>query len=107
MTDGVLMRDRTKRRLYRVFTICGGFRFHLDVLSKARKVIGVKQTKRALENGEAVQVFFARDAEARLTAPVRALCEASGVPLLEVESMRALGQACGIAVGAAVAAILR
>lgn len=79
----------------------------LDLLSKARKVIGVRQTTKAVQNGEAVQVFVACDAEARLVAPLRALCEASGVPLTEAESMRALGQACGIEVGAAVAAILR
>lgn len=79
----------------------------MDLLAKARRVIGVRQTKKAVENGEAAHVFLACDAEARLTAPVRALCEASGVPLTEVESMRALGQACGIDVGAAVAAVLR
>ena len=78
----------------------------LEMLSKARKVIGVKQTKKAVENGEAVHVFLAKDAEKRLTDPVRALCAASGVPLTEVASMRKLGQACGIEVGAAVAAIL-
>lgn len=48
------------------------------MLKKARKVIGVKQTKKAVERGEAIRVFLARDAEARLTGPVRALCEASG-----------------------------
>ena len=89
------------------FTVYGGIRFLLDLLSKARKVIGVRQTTKAVQNGEAVQVFVACDAEARLVAPLRALCEASGVPLTEAESMRALGQACGIEVGAAVAAILR
>ena len=79
----------------------------LEMLSKSRRVIGIKQTTRALQNGEAAEVFVALDAETRLTAPVRALCRETGIPLEEVETMRALGQACGIEVGAAVAAILR
>ena len=79
----------------------------MDLLSKARKVIGVKQTTKAVANGEAVHVFVARDADARLVEPVRAGCAHSGIPLTEVDSMSALGRACGIEVGAAVAASLR
>lgn len=108
MTDGVLVQESMKRRLYRAFfTVYGGSEFLLDVLSKARKVIGVRQTTKAVTNGEAVQVFIACDADARLVAPVRAMCERSGVPVTEVDSMRTLGQACGIEVGAAVAAMLQ
>ena len=79
----------------------------LEHLAKSRRVIGVKQTTRAIREGKADRVFAAGDAELRLTDPVRALCREAGIPLTEVETMRALGQACGIAVGAAVAAVLR
>ena len=78
-----------------------------ESLSKSRRVIGVKQTTRAIREGTAAQVFLADDAETRLTDPVRQLCRENGIPMTEVESMRALGRACGIEVGAAVAAILR
>lgn len=79
----------------------------LEMLSKSRRVIGVKQTTRAIREGIALRVFVAEDAESRLTDPVCALCRESGVELTRVETMRELGQACGIEVGAATAALTR
>ena len=51
-------------------------------------------------------VFVARDADRRVTEPVLRAAHARGLEVVEVESMVALGRACGIAVGAAVAAVL-
>ena len=79
----------------------------LEMLSKSRRVIGVKQTTRAIREGIALRVFVAEDAESCLTDPVCALCRESGVELTRVETMRELGQACGIEVGAATAALTR
>lgn len=80
----------------------------IEQLKETRhKVVGTKQTLKALEKGEALAVFVARDADAKVTGPVIALCEARGVELHYVESMLELGKLCGIKVKAATAAILK
>ena len=79
----------------------------LSKLSESSKVVGAKQTKRALNGGSAVAVYLADDADPRVTEAVRELCVQCGVPVYDVPSMRELGQVCGIAVGAAVAAQIR
>ena len=70
------------------------------------KVVGAKQTRRALKDGRAVRIFLARDADPALTEPIEAMSRECRVDVEWIASMKDLGQACGIAVGAAVAAIL-
>lgn len=79
----------------------------LSELKSGAKVVGVKQTKRALNDGKAGRVFLAQDADPRVTEPVEALCGEKGVSVEKTPSMKELGSACGIAVGAAVAALLK
>ena len=50
--------------------------------------------------------FIAADAERRITAPIYELCEAHNVPVTEVSTMKELGSAVGIAVGAAVVTVI-
>ena len=78
----------------------------LTQLEQAAKVVGVKQTRRALNDGRAKSVFLARDADPALTEPMAQAAGDKGVPVLWTEHMKELGKACGIAVGAAVAAIV-
>jgi len=79
----------------------------LTELTGSGKVVGVKQVKRALAAGSVRRVFLARDADPRLTESVEELCAEKGVETETAPSMRELGRACGISVGAAVAALLR
>ncbi len=77
-----------------------------ELLSNSRnRVVGTKQTIKALENGEAQKVFIARDAEDIVTRPVISLCEENNIDPYYVESMQQLGKLSGIKVKAAVAAI--
>ena len=76
----------------------------LTQLQNTAKVVGVKQTRRALNDGRAKEVFLARDADPILTEPLAAQAEEKGIEIRWIDSMKALGKACGIAVGAAVAA---
>lgn len=69
--------------------------------------IGTKQTAKAVEQGLAEEVVVAKDADKRITSKIVALCNEKGIPVSYVESMRRLGKACGIEVGAAVTAIKR
>ena len=71
-----------------------------------RKTVGKKQSQRAIQEGKAQEVYLARDAEPRIRQEIAKLCEDAGVPVTEVETMAALGKACGIQVGAAVVALL-
>ena len=76
----------------------------LTQLENSAKVVGVKQTRRALNDGRAKEVFLALDADPGLTEPLSALAEEKGVAFHWIDTMKTLGKACGIAVGAAVAA---
>lgn len=78
----------------------------LQELRTANKVVGVKQLRKALREGTARKVFIAENADLRLTDPIRETCQNANVPTESVTTMAELGDACGIAVGAAVAAIV-
>ena len=79
----------------------------LQELRNAKRVVGIKQLRKALRDGTALKVFVADNADERLTAPIKELCEETGVPFVSVPTMAELGEACSIDVGAAVAAIIR
>ena len=76
----------------------------LTVLKKFKTVVGLKQLRKALENGKAKFVFLAQNADPALTEPIAALCQQNQVSHTWVGSMADLGRACGIEVGAAAAA---
>lgn len=79
----------------------------LERLKTARKKsIGTKQTAKAIEKGTTRTVFVAKDAEEHVTREIVKLARDKGLDLILVDSMVALGKACGIEVGAATAAIL-
>lgn len=79
----------------------------LERLKSARKKsIGSKQTAKAMEKGSVKMVFVAKDADDRVTREIIKIAQVKGLNLVHVDSMMALGKACGIEVGAAVAAIL-
>ena len=75
-------------------------------LSTQEKVIGVKQSRKAIRDGRAKRVFLACDADPAITGPVAESCAAAGIPVEEGHTMAQLGQACRITVGAAVVAVL-
>jgi large subunit ribosomal protein L7A len=77
-----------------------------QVKNARRKVVGTKQTLKALEKGEALIVLVASDADEKISRPVIALAEAKGVELRFVDTMIELGKLCGIKVKAAAAAVL-
>ena len=79
----------------------------LTDLNTPNKVVGIKQLKKALRDGSAKKVFVAQDADPKLTDPICESCQSAAVPVETVPTMAELGKACGIEVGAAVAALLR
>lgn len=76
-----------------------------EKVKQAEKIsIGTKQTTKMVELGLANEVFVANDADPRITMKIVNLCKKMGVTVTYVDSMKLLGKACGIEVGAAVAA---
>ncbi|SDE58513.1 large subunit ribosomal protein L7A [Paenibacillus sp. UNCCL117] len=79
----------------------------LDKVKQAAKLtIGTKQATKTVELGMAAEVFVAKDADPRITIKMINLCKKMGVKVTYVESMNMLGKACGIEVGAAMAAVV-
>ncbi|GAA0503447.1 50S ribosomal protein L7ae-like protein [Salinibacillus aidingensis] len=72
---------------------------------KSKAVIGTKQTMKALKSDQVSEVFVAEDAERKVTDRVVRLAEDLKTPVVYVDSMKQLGKACGIDVGAATVAI--
>ena len=52
-------------------------------------------------------VYIAEDADGRIREETENLCREHGVPVVSVDTMEHLGHACGIQVGAAVAALIK
>lgn len=75
-------------------------------LASQEKVIGVKQSRKVIREGRARQVYLACDADPAITAPVAHSCAEANIPIHGGYTMAQLGQACCIAVGASVVAVL-
>ncbi|RYL89906.1 50S ribosomal protein L7ae-like protein [Sporolactobacillus sp. THM7-4] len=80
-----------------------------DKVTEAKNgiVIGTKQALKALKENRVKEVIIAEDADLRVTNKVLSLAEELKVPVYTVDSMKKLGQACGIEVGASAVAIKR
>lgn len=77
-----------------------------DKVKTAKAIaVGTKQTKKAIESLSALEVILADDADQEITSLIYSMCQARGIPVVHVLSMRELGKACGIEVGAATVAI--
>ena len=79
----------------------------IESLRNGNKIVGVKQTIKAVEKGSAKMVFVAKDADERVVGKIVELCKKDNIQITYVESMKQLGKACNIDVGAAVACTLK
>lgn len=78
----------------------------LSKLGTQDKIVGAKQVKRALAKTGVEVVFIAKDADKSVTGEIEELCQSKSIPITYVDSMQELGEACGIDINAAVAALL-
>ena len=76
------------------------------LLNARKKIVGSKQTLKAIERGQAKAVYVAGNAERHVIDPIIKISKAKGVKVIEVDTMLVLGRACGIEVGCASAAVL-
>ena len=78
----------------------------LEILTNApQKIIGVKQATKSLKSNKAQILFVAKDAEQHVAREVLQLAEDHGVEVIYLQTMKELGKACEIDVGAATAVI--
>jgi large subunit ribosomal protein L7A len=78
-----------------------------EKVKQAKNVsIGTKKVTRMVELGKVTEVFVAKDADPRMTIRMVNLCKKMDVQVTYVDSMKMLGKACGIEVGAAMAAVV-
>lgn len=78
-----------------------------DKVKESRHLsIGTNHAMRTVELGKAAEVLVAKDADQRLTMKMVSLCANKGVAVTYVDSMKMLGKACGIEVGAAMVALV-
>ena len=76
-------------------------------LNVNNKVVGTKQVKRAIKNGEVETVYVARDADGKIIDEILIACDEKQIEIIYVDSMEKLGEACKIDVSAATAALLK
>ena len=72
---------------------------------KPKIIIGLKETLKAMKNGEISEVVIAEDADQFITDQVEALAEVLDIKCLKVDSKKKLGAACGIDVSTSTVAI--
>lgn len=66
-------------------------------------MVGLKQVKKAISEKKAKKVFLAQDCDDFLKASIEHLCADAGIEPEYVDTMKQLGQECGIDVGASCA----
>lgn len=79
----------------------------MERLKHANKVVGLKQSLKAVSGGRAGYAFAAEDADPHVTEPFAELCREKDVPLVWVPAMKELAKACRIEVPAACAVLLK
>lgn len=79
----------------------------MEIDNNGIRIVGMKQVLRALETESLLAVYLAGDAEAHIRERIESACRAHAVEIRPAPSMRELGEACGIDVGAACAGISR
>ena len=69
-------------------------------------LVGLREAKRALEDGRARALIVASDADRKLRAEMERLCRQKQVSHHSAFTMRELGEVCGIDVAASVVTLL-
>jgi large subunit ribosomal protein L7A len=71
-----------------------------------QKVVGIKQTLKALKNNQGKVLYIAKDADINITDPILALAKVNSLQIIFVDTMKELGNLCDIDVASATALLL-
>lgn len=69
----------------------------ISELASQEKVIGVKQSRKAIREGRAKRVYLACDADPAITEPVAASCAEAGIPVETDYTLSQLARRAGSA----------
>ncbi|MGE5676523.1 MAG: ribosomal L7Ae/L30e/S12e/Gadd45 family protein [Pseudomonadota bacterium] len=78
-----------------------------ELKASNKRIVGLKQTVKAVRNGTAKFVYVAEDADDFIKQSVLDACGGTDLQIIYVSSMKELGDACGIDIGASTAAIIK
>lgn len=76
------------------------------VLQATKLIVGTKQAVKAIQTMNVQEIVVAEDADQRVINKILLTAEDRQVPVTKVDSMKELGKACGIEVGASAVAII-
>ena len=79
----------------------------LSSLSDGRKLVGIKQCTKAVNDGTALTAYVADGVAPDIREPFLKLCAKKDVPVVTVATKKELGRLCGIDVAASVAVVVR
>lgn len=79
----------------------------MHIQSEGKLKIGTKQALKALNSDLAYAIYIARDAEEHVTRQLIEIATEKDIEIIYVETMKQLGKACKIDVGAATAVIVK
>lgn len=77
----------------------------LEKLRNSQKVVGTRRLLRAVQAGEISEVYLAKDADLFIVRQVKDACNRANVRMIEVDTMKQLGEVCGVDVKTASAGI--
>lgn len=77
-----------------------------ELKSLKNRVVGLKQTVKAVKSGKATKVFVAQDADDYIKSSVTDACLNTNLQIIYINTMKELGEACGIDIGASTAAVV-
>ncbi len=71
-----------------------------------QRVVGIKQTLKALKNNQGKVLYIAKDADVSITDPILNLAKVNSLQIIFVDTMKELGNLCDIDVASAAALVL-
>ena len=78
----------------------------MHLLQQGSRVVGTKQTMKALKKRRVTHLYVAQDAQQKHVKPLIALARNQEIPVVYVTTMKELGKACEVEVNTATAALL-
>lgn len=77
-----------------------------ELKSSKERVVGLKQTLKAINSNVAVRVYIASDADEYIKSSILVACVQKKLEIIYINTMKELGEACGIDISASTAAIV-
>lgn len=78
----------------------------LNLKNSSDLIIGLKQTLKAIQSDRSSKVYLAADADAFIKKSVTDACTQKNLEIIYVNTMKELGEACGIDIGASTATVI-